>query len=100
MGRAPFQVVVYPYHKIGHDFAYALLKRSDEGFWQGVTGGGEHSETPLEAAKREAREEAGITGAATFLPLDTVCPNPVTAFRDSYLWGDDVYVIPQYFFGV
>jgi dATP pyrophosphohydrolase len=24
----------------------------------------------------------------------------VTEFKDSYLWGDDVYVIPQYCFGV
>ena len=100
MARAPFQVLVYPYHKMGDNFEYALLKRADEGFWQGVAGGGEDSESPIEAAKREAHEEAGILGTATFLPLDTVCPNPVTAFRDSYLWGDDVYVIPQYFFGV
>jgi len=24
----------------------------------------------------------------------------VTEFKDSYLWGEDVYVIPQYCFGV
>ena len=100
MARAPFQVLVYPYRKMGDDFEYALLKRSDEGFWQGVAGGGENKETPIEAARREAHEETGIAETATFQPLDTVCPNPVTAFRDSYLWGDNVYVIPQYFFGV
>jgi dATP pyrophosphohydrolase len=27
-------------------------------------------------------------------------PVPVTEFRDSYLWGEEVYVIPQYCFGV
>ena len=101
MARAPFQVLVYPYRPIGNNsFEYTLLKRADQGFWQGVAGGGEDSETPLEAARREASEEAGIPETATFLQLDTVCPNPVTAFRDSYLWGDYVYVIPQYFFGV
>jgi len=25
---------------------------------------------------------------------------PVTEFKDSYLWSDDLYVIPQYFFGI
>lgn len=101
MTRAPFQVLVYPYRKINADtFEYALLKRSDVGYWQGIAGGGEDNETPLEAAKREAYEEAGISANPHFLQLDTVEPIPATEFRDSYLWGDDVYVIPQYCFGV
>lgn len=100
MARAPFQVLVYPYRKAKDGFEYALLQRSDAGYWQGVAGGGEDNETPLEAAKRETREESGLPDYCAFLQLDTVCPNPVTAFRDSYLWGNDLYVIPQYFFGV
>lgn len=76
------------------------MKRSDAGYWQAIAGGGEDSETPLEAAKREAYEEAGISADSDFLQLDTVVPVPVIEFRDSYLWGDDVYVIPQYCFGV
>jgi dATP pyrophosphohydrolase len=87
MTRAPFQVLVYPYRQVGDKaFRYALLKRSDLGFWQAITGGGEGSETPLETAGREAFEETGIP--------------PVTAFKDSHVWGEDVYVIPQYCFGV
>jgi dATP pyrophosphohydrolase len=101
MARAPFQVLVYPYRKIQDDrFEYALLKRSDAGYWQGIAGGGESNETALEAAKREAYEEAGIPAYSDFLQLDTVEPVPVTEFTDSHLWGDDVYVIPQYCFGV
>lgn len=101
MARAPFQVLVFPYRKVGEDvFEYALLRRSDEGFWQAIAGGGEDGETPLEAARREAYEETGIPSASPFLQLDTVEPVPVTAFKDSYLWGEDVYVIPQYCFGV
>jgi dATP pyrophosphohydrolase len=101
MARAPFQVLVFPYRKIGEDvFEYALLRRSDEGFWQAIAGGGENGETPLEAARRETYEETGIPPASPFLELDTVEPVPVTAFKDSYLWGEDVYVIPQYCFGV
>src|SRR5215475_14919128 len=101
MARTPFQVLVYPYRKIRDDgFEYALLKRSDTGYWQAIAGGGENNETSLEAAKREAYEEAGIPANSDFLQLDTVEPIPVTEFADSHLWGDDVYVIPQYCFGV
>jgi dihydroneopterin triphosphate diphosphatase len=101
MARAPFQVLVYPYRKVrDDDFEYALLKRSDAGYWQAIAGGGEDNETPLEAARREAFEEAGIPTPSDFLQLDTVEPIPVTEFRDSYLWGENVYVIPQYCFGV
>ena len=101
MARAPFQVLVYPYLKAGAGrFEYALLKRSDADYWQAIAGGGEDDETPLEAARREAYEEAGIPPDSDYLQLDTVEPVPVTEFEDSYLWGDDVYVIPQYCFGV
>lgn len=101
MARAPFQILVYPYRKtIKGQIEYALLRRSDEGYWQGIAGGGEDKEEPLEAARREAYEEAGIPPAAKFMQLDTVEPVPVIAFRDSHLWGKNVYVIPQYCFGV
>jgi dihydroneopterin triphosphate diphosphatase len=101
MARAPFQALVYPYYKVGDgEFVYALLKRSDAEYWQAVAGGGEDNETPIEAARRETHEETGISQDSLFLQLDTVLPIPVTEFRDSYLWGDNVYVIPQYCFGV
>jgi dATP pyrophosphohydrolase len=101
MTRAPFQVLVYPYRRVGDgEFEYALLKRADAGWWQAIAGGGEDDETPLEAARRETWEETGIASHALFLELDTVEPVRVTEFRDSHLWGEDVYVIPQYCFGV
>ena len=101
MTRAPYNVLVYPYRKTqDNDFEYALFIRSDAKFWQAVAGGAEDHENPLETAKRETQEEAGISPASDFLQLDTVEPIPVTEFSDSYLWGEDVYVIPQYCFGV
>jgi dATP pyrophosphohydrolase len=101
MARAPFQVLVYPFRKTAEgEYEYALMKRRDQGFWQAVAGGGEDSETPLQAAQRETWEETGIPPGASFIRLDTVEPIPVTEFRDSYLWGEDIYVIPQYCFGV
>ena len=101
MSRAPFQVLVYPYRKNDEGtFEYALFKRADEGFWQGIAGGGEDEEYPLETAKRETFEEAGFPPETEFIQLDTIEFVPVTEFREGHLWGDDVYVIPQYCFGV
>lgn len=101
MARAPFQILVYPYHMVdGGQFEYALLRRADANFWQGIAGGGEDNESPLEAAKRETYEESGISPTADFIKLDTTESIPVTEFRDSHLWGESVYVIPQYCFGV
>ena len=101
MARAPFNALVYPYRRLeNNEFEYALLRRSDEGWWQGVAGGGEDNETPLEAAKRETYEETGISSESPFLQLDTVIPVRVTEFSVSAIWGEDVYVIPMYCFGV
>ena len=101
MPRAPFQVLVYPYRKKNTgQLEYALLKRADLGFWQGIAGGGEGNETPLDAARREAFEEAGIPPNSEFMRLDTMVSVPATAFKDGRIWGNNVYVIPQYCFGV
>jgi len=101
MPRAPFNAFTYPYRKAtGGGFEYALLKRSDAGFWHGASGGGEDDESPLETAKRETFEEAGIPSDAPFFQLDTVAFIPVIGFRDSHTWGEDLYVIPQYYFAV
>lgn len=101
MARAPFQVLIYPYRGIREErFEYAVFKRADEGFWQGISGGGEDGESPLEAARREAFEEAGLAPDLDFIQLDTVDSIPVTFYKDSDLWGDDVYVVLQYCFGV
>ena len=101
MARAPFQVLVFPYRKKGQGhYEYALLKRADEVFWQGITGGGEDEEYPLETARRETLEETGISPDSDFIQLDTIEFVPVTEFRDGYLWGNEIYVIPQYCFGV
>jgi dATP pyrophosphohydrolase len=101
MARAPFQVLILPYRKL-HDleFEYAIFRRADEGYWHGIAGGGENDETALEAAKRETLEEAGLPEDSTFLKLDTVFSVPVTIYKESHIWGEDLYVIPCYCFGV
>lgn len=100
MPRAPFQVLVLPYRRTADSFEFAVLCRADDACWQGVAGGGEGHETPLEAAKREAHEEAGIPADARFIELETVCSVPVYLFGDGATWGDGLYVIPEYSFGV
>ena len=102
MSRAPFQVLVLPY-RITPDNAvfYALFKRepSTGGYWQGIAGGGENGESPLEAAKRETYEEAGIDPSNEYMKLDSYAMVPV-ANVCGFRWGDDVLVISEYCFGV
>jgi len=101
MARAPFQVLVFPYRvSASSGFEYALLRRADEGYWHVIAGGGEADEQPLEAAKRETFEEIGVPGDANFLKLDTIFSVPVTVYRDSHIWGEDLFVIPCYCFAV
>ena len=101
MARLPFNVLVYPCIKAGdEEFEYAIFKRADSPLWQGIAGGGEGIEGPLETARRESFEEAGIPLDSSFVQLSTASSVPVTVFSDSYLWGDEIYVIPQLSFGV
>jgi len=56
MQRAPFQVLIYPYHKtIKGQLEHALMKRADEGYWQAIAGGGEDEEMPVEAEQTYTR---------------------------------------------
>ncbi|MEJ7900677.1 MAG: NUDIX domain-containing protein, partial [Thermomicrobiales bacterium] len=57
-------------------------------------------ETALEAARREAFEEAGIPANASFLRLDTTASIRVTCFPESEIWGKDRFVVPEHAFGV
>ncbi len=100
MTRAPFNVLVFPYRVTAEgEIEYAVFRRADAGWWQAIAGGGENKETPLEAARREAHEEAGISPELPFLALDSVSTIPVEHVR-GFLWGYDVLVIPQHCFGV
>lgn len=101
MARLPLQVLVIPFRRSGENgYEFAVLKRADEGYWQAVAGGGEDRETPLQAARREAFEEAGIPENAVFYRLDTFSTVPVYHFEARKHWPQDLYVIPQYFFAV
>lgn len=91
---------MFPFRETSAGFRYGLLRREDAGYWQGVAGGGEAGESPVDAARRETAEEAGIGAGAEFVVLDSRAMVPVVAVTGEFTWGDDVLVIPEYAFGV
>ena len=87
-------------YKTDDSIQYAIFNRSDYGYWQGIAGGGEDGEIPIESAKREAFEEAGITRECPYIQLDSVSSLPVEDVVGGFLLGDEVYVIKEFSFGV
>jgi dATP pyrophosphohydrolase len=101
--RAPFQVLVFPYYvEEDGSVKYAVFRRAEStgGYWQGLAGGGQVGESPLEAAQRETREESRLEVASEFMVLDAVNSIPVLSAFGRYLWGDEVTAIPEFAFGV
>ena len=99
MPRAQFQVVVIPFRRDEDQPRFAVFLRSDAGYWQAIAGGGEGNEPPIDAARREALEEAGIS-AGEFIQLKSMDTVPVVNFKAHTEWPSDLYVIPQYTFAV
>ncbi len=56
------QVEVIVYQKVGDDYEFLMMKRTERkgGFWQPVTGGIHEGEDIIEAAHREVLEETGF----------------------------------------
>lgn len=92
-------MLVIPFLESSDGLRFGLFRREDAGYWQGIAGGGEADETPLEAAHREAAEEAGIGSDAEFVALDARATVPVVAVTGEFTWGPDVLVIPEFAFG-
>lgn len=99
-GRAAFQVLVLPFRKTVEGWRYALFRRADGSYWQGVAGGGEAGESPLQAALRETAEETGLDGDRELIELDSRTTIPVVNVTGAFTWGMDVLVVPEYAFGV
>jgi dATP pyrophosphohydrolase len=100
MSRAPFQVLVLPYRRSGARIEYAVFRRADLGVWQGIAGGGENDETPDEAARREAFEEAGISSSSTVQRLASMSAIAVEHFSDRESWDPSLETIPEYSYAV
>lgn len=101
MARLPYQVLVILYLKEEANVKFCVFERvRPKSQIQFVSGGGENSETPQEAAQRELLEETGVINAC-FQQLTSVCYIPTDIFSEAQRieWGSDVYVIPEYAFG-
>ncbi|MED1866047.1 NUDIX pyrophosphatase [Fictibacillus nanhaiensis] len=98
--RAAYQVLVIPFIRRKHGIEYAILKRSDMNYWQGIAGGGEMGENPEQSARREALEETGLGEGCRLIQLDSVTSLPVVHVVGHFLWGEEVLVIPEYSFGL
>jgi 8-oxo-dGTP pyrophosphatase MutT (NUDIX family) len=96
--RLPTQVLVYVVRIVNGEREYLLLRRvaSRGSFWQGVTGGAEVGEEPLDAALRELGEETGLV-PSEMLSLDYSYSFPL---EDSWrhLYADDVKEITEWVF--
>ena len=102
MARANFQVLVLPFTQINGTLRFCVFTRADSPVKQFIAGGGENNETPPEAAKREAFEEAGIASDAVYYTLDTRCSIPASCFRpsDRAHWPVDCFVVTEHAFAV
>ena len=70
MARAPLQVLVIPFRQnLDGNPKYAICRRANESYWQGIAGVGQDCESPIQAAKREAFEEAHIPVCSSFFKL-------------------------------
>ena len=83
--RAPFQVLVLPFRWQAGRLEFAIFERADLGYWQGIAGGGIVGETALDAARREAAEEASIPPDRPYFGLSSMTFVPVVGFRERAL---------------
>lgn len=101
MARAPFQAIVIPFVKASSgEPRYGVFKRRTHEMWQAISGGGEDAETPLDAAKRETFEEAGIADRDDWVCLQSRASIPASLFSGTDHWAPDLYVVPEYAFGL
>ncbi len=101
--RKPHQILAFPYKKDeSGKYIYAIFRRADfkNEVWQGIAGGVEDEETYLEACKREANEEAGISYFANVIELESIATIPVLNVVKEFLWGSDKCLIYEHCFGI
>ena len=99
MARQPRNILVYPFVRDTEPL-FLILRRADNGIWQGVSGGVEGSESSEEAAVRELGEELGLFDPPPILPLTMLSGARRTDFTVHHIWPDDVYIVEKRFFGI
>ena len=99
MPRAPFQILVIPFHKNQNQIRYTIFRRSDNHHWQFIAGGGETSESPLQAAVRELHEEAAISPSTQLIALKSQADLPASIFSNTN-WPANLKSIPEHTFAI
>ncbi|HEX2947896.1 MAG TPA: NUDIX pyrophosphatase [Clostridia bacterium] len=96
------QILVIPYQVSDAIPIYCIFKRSDAHYWQFIAGGAEDNETPCEAAKREAFEEANLYEGLEYYQLTSKFHVPADCIlpRHRQYWSKDTFVLPEYCFSV
>lgn len=97
--RAPFQILVLPYRRSA-GLEVAAFHRVDYDAWQFISGGGEDTETPEAAARREGFEEAGVPTTLAYERLDSMAMLPASWFAAWAEWPNAVRVVPEHTFAV
>ena len=79
---------------------FAVFHRTDGEMWQFIAGGAEDHEDALQAARREAGEEAGIPNDLPIVRLDAVASITRSSFSETEHWPKDLFVVPEYSFAI
>ena len=64
------------------------------------SGGIEEGETFLEACKREASEEAGISQDSSMLELQSISTIHVPNITKDFIWRNDIGLVYEHCFGI
>lgn len=99
--RRPYQVLALPFCIVDNELLVYVFQRSNGGWWQFISGGGEDEESIAETAIRELAEETGIRLDTPLIELQSVASIPVSAFAaKGTFFSKNIYVIPEYTFAV
>ncbi len=96
MSRLPYQVIVIPY-RFNDTLEVCVLKRKNVEMYQWVSGGGEDSEIPYEAACRELMEETGVV-SVDLTSLSSTASIPSFIFAEVVQNYPHNMVVPEYSF--
>jgi dihydroneopterin triphosphate diphosphatase len=97
--RQPYQILAFPFVKEKDNYYYAIFKRKDLKVWQGIAGGGEKDEKPIETTKREIYEEVFVDKILRYIRLASVFTIPAEKIC-GLKWGKKIIMIPEFAFGV
>ncbi len=97
--RSPYQILAFPFIKEGENYYYAIFKRKNTGIWQGVAGGGEEGERPIDTVKREVYEEISVSSGVEYIRLASTTTIPAENIRGME-WGKEIVMIPEISFGI